>query len=488
MAKIDLTINEERLKHAVQRAKERNIVIPTLEQQIHPETVPAAFKEELKGIGLWDIHPRNLFRITWHNEPVAKGGGFAGVNYIELPSSLTGVDARIVALVGKWFPTGAHKVGAAFACLVPRLVTGQFDPTTEKAVWPSTGNYCRGGAYDSALLACKSIAILPEGMSKERFNWLQGVADEVIATPGTESNVKEIFDKCWELRKSGQELMIFNQFEEFGNYMWHYNVTGRAMEEVFEKVKGPKSRLAGVCSNTGSGGTIACGDYLKQLHPDCKIVASEALQCPTLLNNGFGAHRIEGIGDKHVPFVHNVKNTDFVTSIDDESVVNICRLFNEPEGKKYLADKGVPQETIDQLNLLGLSGIANLLSAIKFAKYNELTSDDVVLTVFTDSMELYGTRIQEYREEYGAFGRDEAAYSFGRYMMGENIAHMLELSMEDRKRIHNLKYYTWVEQQGRTSAELNAQWYDPDYWTGYQAQITEIDKLIVAFNKEVGIA
>ncbi len=488
MAKIDLTINEERLKHAVQRAKERNIVIPTLEQQIHPETVPAAFKEELKGIGLWDIHPRNLFRITWHNEPVAKGGGFSGVNYIELPSSLTGVDARIVALVGKWFPTGAHKVGAAFACLVPRLVTGQFDPTTEKAVWPSTGNYCRGGAYDSALLACKSIAILPEGMSKERFNWLQGVADEVIATPGTESNVKEIFDKCWELRKSGQELMIFNQFEEFGNYMWHYNVTGRAMEEVFEKVKGPKSRLAGVCSNTGSGGTIACGDYLKQLHPDCKIVASEALQCPTLLNNGFGAHRIEGIGDKHVPFVHNVKNTDFVTSIDDESVVNICRLFNEPEGKKYLADKGVPQETIDQLNLLGLSGIANLLSAIKFAKYNELTSDDVVLTVFTDSMELYGTRIQEYREEYGAFGRDEAAYSFGRYMMGENIAHMLELSMEDRKRIHNLKYYTWVEQQGRTSAELNAQWYDPDYWTGFQSQITEIDKLIVAFNKEVGIA
>ena len=488
MAKIDLTINEERLKHAVQRAKERNIVIPTLEQQIHPETVPAAFKEELKGIGLWDIHPRNLFRITWHNEPVAKGGGFAGVNYIELPSSLTGVDARIVALVGKWFPTGAHKVGAAFACLVPRLVTGQFDPTTEKAVWPTTGNYCRGGAYDSALLACKSIAILPEGMSKERFNWLQGVADEVIATPGTESNVKEIFDKCWELRKSGQELMIFNQFEEFGNYMWHYNVTGRAMEEVFEKVKGPKSRLAGVCSNTGSGGTIACGDYLKQLHPDCKIVASEALQCPTLLNNGFGAHRIEGIGDKHVPFVHNVKNTDFVTSIDDESVVNICRLFNEPEGKKYLADKGVPQETIDQLNLLGLSGIANLLSAIKFAKYNELTSDDVVLTVFTDSMELYGTRIQEYREEYGAFGRDEAAYSFGRYMMGENIAHMLELTMEDRKRIHNLKYYTWVEQQGRTSAELNAQWYDPDYWTGYQSQITEIDKLIVAFNKEVGIA
>ncbi len=488
MAKIDLSINEERLKHAIDRARERNIVIPTLEQQLHPDTVPAKFKEELKSIGLWDIHPRNLFRITWHNEPVEKGGAYGGVNFVELPSSLTGVDARIIGLVGKWFPTGAHKVGAAFACLVPRLVTGQFDPTTEKAVWPSTGNYCRGGAYDSALLACKSIAILPEGMSQERFNWLKGVADEVIATPGTESNVKEIFDKCWELRKSGQELMIFNQFEEFGNYLWHYTLTGHAMQEVFEQVKSKNGRLAGIASNTGSGGTIACGDYLKQQYPDCKIIASEALQCPTLLENGFGAHRIEGIGDKHVPFVHNVRNTDFVTSIDDESVVNICRLFNEPEGKKYLADKGVPQETIDKLNLLGLSGIANMLAAVKFAKYSELTSDDVVLTCFTDSMQLYSSRIDEYNQEFGPFTRDDAAYSFGRYMMGENTANMAELTLADRKRIHNLKYYTWVEQQGRTSDELNAQWYDREYWLGFQSQKDEIDKLIKAFNDEVGIA
>ena len=488
MAKIDLTINEERLKHAVDRARERNIVIPTLEQQLHPETVPAKFQKELESIGLWDIHPRNLFRITWHNQPVEKGGAFGGVNFIELPSSLTGVDARIIALVGKWFPTGAHKVGAAFACLVPRLVTGQFDPTTEKAVWPSTGNYCRGGAYDSALLACKSIAILPEGMSQERFNWLKGVADEVIATPGTESNVKEIFDKCWELRKSGQELMIFNQFEEFGNYLWHYTLTGHAMQEVYEKVKGPNSRFAGIASNTGSGGTIACGDYIKQQYPDAKIIASEALQCPTLLENGFGAHRIEGIGDKHVPFVHNVRNTDFVTSIDDEAVVNICRLFNEPEGHKYLADKGVPQETIDNLNLLGLSGIANMLAAIKFAKYSELTSDDVVMTVFTDSMQLYSSRIDEYNKEFGPFGRDEAAYALGRYLHGENTANMAELTLADRKRIHNLKYYTWVEQQGRTSDELNAQWYDREYWLGFQSQKDEIDKLINAFNAEVGIA
>ncbi len=359
-----------------------------------------------------------------------------------MPSSLTGVDARIVALVGRWFPTGAHKVGAAYSCLVPRLVTGQFDPTVEKAVWPSTGNYCRGGAFDSALLGCKSVAILPEGMSRERFEWLEHIADEVIATPGTESNVKEIFDKCWELRKSGDALMIFNQFDEMGNYLWHYHVTGKAMEEVFNMIKNKNTRFTGMCSNTGSGGTIACGDYLKLLHPHMKIVASEALQCPTLLNNGFGAHRIEGIGDKHVPWVHNVRNTDFITAIDDNACVHLLRLFNEPEGRKYLIDKGVPEEMVNNLDLMGISGVANLLSAIKFAKYNELTSNDVVMTLFTDSLDLYSTRLEEYRQDFGELTREDAAYVFGRYLMGENTHDMLELTYESRKRIHNLKYYT----------------------------------------------
>lgn len=159
MAKIDLTVNVEKQKNAILRAREKNIIIPTFAQMKNPRLVPDLIKKELKSIGLWDINPRNLFRITWKNEPVEKGGTFGGVNYMEFPSSLTGTKARIIALVGKWFPTGAHKVGATFGCLVPRLVTGQFDPVTQKAVWPSTGNYCRGGAYNSTLLACQSIAI-----------------------------------------------------------------------------------------------------------------------------------------------------------------------------------------------------------------------------------------------------------------------------------------------------------------------------------------
>jgi cysteine synthase len=488
MTTIDLSIIKDRRARAIQRAREKNIVIPTYAQMEDPSKVPAKVRADLAGTGLWDVAPRNLFRITWHNQPKESGGGFGGVNYLELSSSLTGVPARIIVLVGKWFPTGAHKVGAAFGCLVPRLVTGQFDPSTQKAVWPSTGNFCRGGAYDSALLGCTSIAILPEGMSRERFEWLANIAGETIKTPGTESNVKEIFDKCWELRKSGQDLMIFNQFEEFGNYLWHYEVTGHAMEEVLKQVMGPKDHYRGMASATGSAGTIASGDYMKQLFPDSKIVASEALQCPTLLENGFGAHRIEGIGDKHVPWIHNSKNTDMVVAIDDNAVVNLSRLFNEPVGKQYLASQGVPEALIAQLDLLGFSGISNVLSAIKFAKYYELGENDIVLTVLTDSMQLYQSRLKEMHSEYGAYSEKDAAADFARYLHGQSTDNLLELRYTDRRRIHNLKYFTWVEQQGKTYAEIQDMWQEPDYWTSVQKQVPEIDALIEEFNAEVGLA
>jgi len=487
MTKIDLSIDKGRRKNAIRRAKERNIILPTFAQMKDPSKIPSAVKEDLKSIGLWDLHSRNLFRISWHNEPRLSGGAFGGVNYLELPSSLTGVPARIVALVGKWFPTGAHKVGAAFGCLVPRLTTGQFDPTTQKAVWPSTGNYCRGGAYDSALMACESIAILPEGMSQERFEWLAKIAGETIKTPGSESNVKEIFDKCKELRSSGQDLMIFNQFDEFGNYLWHYEVTGHAMEEVVKKVMGPRGRYRGMASATGSAGTIASGDYMKQLFPDSKIAASEALQCPTLLENGFGSHRIEGIGDKHVPWIHNAKNTDLVVAIDDGAVVNLARLFNEENGRQYLVEQGVPDVVVSQLDLLGFSGISNVLTAIKVAKYYEMDENDIMLTVLTDSMELYRSRLHEMHVEHGEYSPGDAAADFARHLHGQSTDNMLELRYPDRRRVHNLKYFTWVEQQGKTYEEIQDMWARVDYWTEVQGQVEAIDHLITEFNAEVGL-
>ena len=482
---IDLTLHEDRLERAASRAKERGIIIPTFAQMKDPSTIPDEIREKLSLADLWEVDPVNLFRINWHNEPVDSGGDFGGVNYIELPTSLTGVEARILALVGMWFPTGAHKVGAAFGCLVPPLVTGQFDPTSQKAVWPSTGNYCRGGAYDSALLGTQSVAILPEGMSKERFDWLANIAGEVIKTPGSESNVKEIFDKTWELRESGEDLMIFNQFEEFGNYLWHYEITGNAMLEVLEQELKPGDEYRGLVLTTGSAGTIGCGDFLKQQFPGSKIAAGEASQCPTLLENGFGAHRIEGIGDKHVPWIHNVKNTDLVIDLDDDVIVQLARLFNEPAGLRYLSSQGVPNETMQQLNLLGFSGIANLSMAIKFAKYYELGSSDVVITVLTDSMDLYLSRLGEMRREQGEYTELDAAGDFARYLQGLTTDNMLELRYTDRRRIHNLKYFTWVEQQGKTYEEITAQWYDAEYWTDTQGQVEEIDKHIEEFNARV---
>ena len=272
--------------------------------------------------------------------------------------------------MGNWFPTGAHKVGAAYGCLVPHLVTGNFDPETQKAVWPSTGNYCRGGAYDCALLACPAIAILPEGMSRERFEWLQAIGtDEVIATPGTESNVKEIYDKCHELvRERGDDIVVFNQFAEFGNAIWHYHVTGSVIDEIFGANYSEGRRLSAYVSATGSAGTIAAGDFLRTVHPDLRVVATEALQCPTLLQFGFGEHRIEGIGDKHIPWIHNVRNTDFIAAIDDEQLMQLMRMFNEEAGHECLRREGVNDDLLASLPLLGISSLCNLVAAVKTSR------------------------------------------------------------------------------------------------------------------------
>ena len=489
MSKIDLTINREILAKNVAKAKDNGVIIPTIAQMQNPETIPAPIQEKLKGVGLWDVNPLNLFRITWKNEAKESGGLFQDTpNYVEIPSSLSGVPCRIIAMAGKWFPTGCHKVGASFGCLAPRLVTGQFDASWHKAVWPSTGNYCRGGAFNSKLLACESVAILPAEMSQERFSWLKSIAGEVIATPGCESNVKEIFDKTWELKQDPQ-YMIFNQFEEMGNPLWHYNVTGAALADVFEAVKRPGDRFAGACFTSGSAGTMSAGDLLKERYPHLKLGVGEALQCPTILNNGFGGHRIEGIGDKHIPWIHNVKNTDMAIAIDDEDSQRLLRLFNTPEGQDYLRNTlKLDPALVERLTWLGISGIANVLCCIKMAKYYEFTSRDVVGTVLTDSAVMYQSRIQELNDQFGTYTGEEARLDHHLHVLGLKSDNMLELGYADRKRVHHLKYYTWVEQQGKDMHDLNALWYDAEgTWDAVHAQAKDLDELINAFNEESGV-
>ncbi len=481
-----MQVNEAVVEKAVARCRERGVIIPTFAQQRDPSLVPNSIKTRLKNVGLWDVDPVNLFRITWKNEPVPSGGLFNNGNWIEFPSSLTGVDARIIGLVGKWFPTGAHKVGAGFGCLVPRLVSGEFDPTTNKAVWPSTGNFCRGGAFDCALLGCIAVGILPEEMSRERFDWLHSIGAEVIATPGCESNVKEIYDKCWEIRRTRPDCVIFNQFDEFGNALWHYHMTGTIIDEAFQRIVKPGQRMAAYISATGSGGTIAAGDYLRTKYPDLYVVACEALQCPTLLSCGFGGHRIEGIGDKHVPWIHNVRNTDVVCAVDDQQCMDLMRLFNEPEGQAQLVREGVPEKTIAQLPLVGISSICNIVSCIKTAKKFEMDGRDVLFTPLTDSMELYQSRISEAREQHGTYDQMTAARDFAKHLEGIGTDNTQELTYADRKRLHNFKYFTWVEQQQRELEDLNRLW-DRDFWIEMFDQMEEWDAMINQFNERTGL-
>ena len=484
-------VDQKVYENSVQRFAERNILLPTFAQLAHPNTIPTVVKEKLAGLDPDEPHPLNLFRVHWYMEHDRRR--FSPLpEYLVLPKELTGVDATIVLLIGANFPMiEAHKVLAAYGCLAPRIITGQFDPLHHRAVWPSTGNYCRGGVAISRIMACRGVAVLPEGMSQERFDWLKDwvvASDDVIATPGTESNVKEIYDKCHELDEDPANI-IFNQFSEFGNHLVHRQCTGYAGVDVFEHLKEsrPDLKLRAFVSATGSAGTLAAGDLLKDEYGSLNV-AVEALECPTMLYNGFGEHNIQGIGDKHIPLIHNVMGTDMVVAVSDLSTDSLNVLFNSDAGHQFLRErKGVPQETIDRLHELGLSSICNILASIKTAKYLELDEDDVLLTVATDPASLYDTeRAKTLKGVFkGQFDAVHAGEVFGEHLSGMQTDHLLECSYRDRKRIFDLGYYTWVEQQGVSIEEFTAR-SKPAFWSELVGLLPVWDAMIGEFNERTG--
>ena len=478
-------------ERTVGRFREAGIVLPTFAQLADPTTIPARIRERLDSVDPDAPHPLNLFRAHWFNDRDRHGRVDVPVHVV-LPTELTGVPARIVVALGDRFPMiGSHKVLAAYGCLAPRIVTGQFDPTAHRAVWPSTGNYCRGGVAISRIMGCRGVAVLPAGMSRERFEWLERwVADpaDIIRTPGTESNVKEIYDRCAELDRD-PDTVIFNQFSEFGNHIIHHAVTGRALEAIVEsmRVGEPGLRLRAFVSATGSAGTIGAGDYLKERH-DSLTVAVEALECPTMLENGFGEHNIQGIGDKHIPLIHNVMSSDLVVAISDRATDRLEVLFNTDAGRDYLARRrGVPPDVIAELPSFGFSSICNILAAIKTAKHRRLGPDDVVVTVATDGASMYGTEIERIlaRDFPGGFDAVAAGETHGEHMLGASTDHLLELTSADRDRIFNLGYFTWVEQQGVPLDEFEAR-RRPETWTEIRAIAPVWDRMIDEFNARTG--
>jgi cysteine synthase len=476
---------------AVDRFRQAGIVLPTFTQLADPTTIPAAVTEALRDVGPDQPHPLNLFRVHWHND-AARTGLTDTPEHVVLPSELTGVDARIVVALGDRFPMiGAHKVLAAYGCLAPRVVTGRFDPTGHRAIWPSTGNYCRGGVAISRIMGCRGVAVLPEGMSRERFAWLEEwVADpsDIVRTPGTESNVKEIYDRCNELAMDPANV-VFNQFSEFGNHLVHRLVTGAALERVAESLRAadPGLRVRAFVAATGSAGTLAAGDHLKERYGSL-TVAMEALECPTMLYNGFGEHNIQGIGDKHVPLIHNVTNTDVAAAVSDRATDRLGLLFNTPVGREYLLDRRkVDPAVVDALGSLGLSSICNVLGAIKVAKHYRMGGDDVILTVATDGAAMYGSEREKAEAERfsGRLDRLAAAEAFGEHVLGTGTDHLLELSTRDRERIFNLGYFTWVEQQGVGIEEFRAR-RSQDFWRGLLDLVPAWDSLIEDFNAATG--
>ena len=475
--------------NAVTRFRERNIVLPRFSQLRDPSTFDSDLTEALEGVDANSADPLNLFRVHWFNS-TTQSTPTTTPDHIELPSELTGTDARIVVALGNRFPMiAAHKVLAAYSCLVARLVTGRFDPTANRAVWPSTGNYTRGGIAISRIMGCRGVAVLPEGMSRERFEWLDRWIDhpeDVIRTPGTEANVKEIYDECARL-ESDRSNVILNQFSEFSNHLGHYAVTGPALESVVRHATSTRpARLAAFVSASGSAGTLGAGDYLKDRH-NARIVAVEALEVPTMLYNGFGDHNIQGIGDKHVPLIHNVTNTDLIVGISDKATDQLDVAFNTPAGLRALERQGVDPDLGSMLTNLGYSSICNILAAIKAAKHWDLGQDDMLVTVATDGSELYNSeREKVMRRDYAeGFDDPEGEATVENHLNALTTDHILDMDEANRNRVFNLGYFTWVEQQGISIEDFECR-RDQAWWNGLRPLIETWDSNIDEFNEATG--
>jgi cysteine synthase len=446
---------------------------PTFEEMLHPAKIAPHIRAQALGARSDDpLHPINLFNINWRDTDNR-------IHYIVLPKALTGVDANIVVLYAKNFPSGSHKVGAAYSVLVEKVIFGEIDPQKHTLVWPSTGNYGIGGAWVGGRMGCKSIVVLPEGMSRERFAQIESYGAQINRTPGTESNVKEIYDETHRLRASSADIRILNQFEQMGNYRFHYHVTGNTIIELMAELHAQgigQGKAAAFVWAMGSGGTNAAADRLKQAYPDCKHVSLEPIQCPTLFNNGYGAHEIQGIGDKHVTWIHNVWNVDALMCIDDMDCVRGLQLISEPVGRQALVQRyGADATLVERMSMMfGISGICHILGAIKTAKYYGFGKDDVVVTAATDGFDRYPSEMDKLRAREGALDEARAVGRIEGIFHAQKTDWVQDGTRFNRQRWHNLKYYTWVEQQGKTVQELDAQ-RDPAWWEAHQRRVAEID-------------
>jgi cysteine synthase len=445
---------------------------PTFAEMRDPRRLEAALAERVRAARAKPLDPLNLYNIHWKDD--------AGeVRHTRIPRALSGVEAEIVVLLGRHFPTGSHKVGAAYSILIEKQLAADARPGAHTILCPSTGNFGIGGAWVAPRMGYRCRVVLPEDMSRERFEKIGSYGAEVVKTPGSESNVKEIYDRVRELQQDPQ-VRVLQQFADFGNYRFHYEVTGNAILELVASLAKRgigNGRVRALVSAMGSAGTIAAGDRLKDADPGCAIVGLEPVQCPTLFNVGYGAHRIEGIGDKHVTWIHNVLNMDWLLCIDDGECLRGLQLLEEGEAA-LRGELGLEPALVQEWRgTFGVSGVCNILGAIQTARLLRLGKGDVVVTVATDGFDRYPSVLRRLDATDGPMDAAEATRRIA--LFADAAPHMaLEGTAATRLRWHNQKYFTWVEQQGKSVAELEAL-KSPGFWQAETARVAAIDTALL---------
>jgi cysteine synthase len=444
---------------------------------LHPEKIdPKTRKQALAAKEKDPLDPINLYNVSWK-------GGDGKVRYFVVPKELTGVEANIVAIYGRDFPTGSHKVGATYSVTMETQLLGGIDPNIHTVVFPSTGNYGIGGAWAGRRMGYDTLVVLPELMSRERFERIESYGARYIKTPGCESSVKEIYDECKKLAQL-PNTVVLNQFEAMSNYRFHYYVTGNSVIEMIAELAKSgigKGHCSAYVSSMGSAGTIAAADRIKQVFPESKTVGLEPIQCPTLYSNGYGDHDIQGIGDKHVTWIHNVQNMDAIMCVDDMECKLGLQVLTDPVGKEFLtSQKGMDEEAAEKLSgIIGISGVCNILGAIKTAKHYNMGEDDVIVTVFTDAIDRYHSVMAQITEQFGALDSAKSQARVYGIFYRATTDYIQEGTVLNRDRWLNLKYYTWVEQLGKPVSELNAQ-RSQSWWRDQQALVPEVDKKLSA--------
>jgi len=440
---------------------------PTYHEMLHPDALPEAVRRQALTAQADESDPANLFNITWRD-----AGG--GIRHVVLPKEFTGVEANIVVLVGRGFPSGSHKVGPAYATILEGELAGEILPGESTMIGPSTGNFGIGVAYVSRLKGYPAVVIMPDRMSAERYERIRRYGGQLDLTPGTESDVILVIERCEHYKKDSRNK-ILAQFELLPNYRFHRYVTGRsALEAARQHGNG---RIAAFVAAPGSAGTLAGGDEIKTLFPDCVVVALEPRECPTLFNEGRGTHRIEGIGDKMVALIHNILTTDYVALVHDDDCVAGLELL---ERHSSLVERTLrlPAGALRKFQgIFGISSLCNILGAIRMAQFLTLGPDENVVTIATDGFDRYPSVLAELAQREGPFTDVKLRDWFEAIFRGFDAREILDVrGGEQKERLFRQKEETWL--RFGYSREYLDQMKSQSFWELEFAKIPGVDSAL----------